>query len=130
MLTHALTWFSTVSSLDNRIMCEFLKAFVGFVGLQVHSTRKEIASPLNLQIFNNFLSRADQSFLSAFPSLQNRRVAAEKGSELVSIAFGGAPRREADSQRISQLVRPAVRQTVSRASRQAGRNTQFGFFFQ
>ena len=47
-----------------------------------------------------------------------------------SIAFGSAPRREADSQRISQLVRPAVGQAASRASRQADRNTQFGFFFQ
>ena len=45
-----------------------------------------------------------------------------------SIAFGSAPRREADSQPISQLVRQAVSQTVSRASRQADRNTQFGFF--
>ena len=49
-----------------------------------------------------------------------------------SIAFGSAPQREAegpDSQRISQLVRPAVSQTVYRASKQADRNTQFGFFF-
>ena len=45
-----------------------------------------------------------------------------------SIAFGSAPRREADSQPISQLVRQAVSQTVSQASRQADRNTQFGFF--
>ena len=45
-----------------------------------------------------------------------------------SIAFGGAPQREADSQPISQLVRQAVSQTVSRASRLADRNTQFGFF--
>ena len=43
-------------------------------------------------------------------------------------AFGGAPRREADSQPISQLVRQVVSQTVSRASRQADRNTQFGLF--
>ena len=35
-----------------------------------------------------------------------------------SIAFGSAPRREADSQPISQLVRQAVSQTVSQASRQ------------
>ena len=46
-----------------------------------------------------------------------------------SIAFGSAPRREADSQPISQLVRPADIQTVIRASRQADRNTQFGFSF-
>ena len=46
-----------------------------------------------------------------------------------SIAFGSAPLREADSQPISQVVRPAVSQTVIRASRQADRNTQFGFFF-
>ena len=45
-----------------------------------------------------------------------------------SIAFGSAPRREADSQLISQLVRQAVSQTVSRASRQADITTQFGFF--
>ena len=45
-----------------------------------------------------------------------------------SIAFGSAPPREADSQPISQLARPAVSQTVIRASRQAHRNTQFGFF--
>ena len=45
-----------------------------------------------------------------------------------SIAFGSAPRREADSQPISQLVRQAVSQTVSRASGRADRNTQFGFF--
>ena len=44
-----------------------------------------------------------------------------------SIAFGSAPRREADSQPISQLVRQAVSQTVSRASRQADRNTVWGF---
>ena len=44
-----------------------------------------------------------------------------------SIAFGSAPRREADSQPISQSVRQAVSQTVSQASRQADRNTQFGF---
>ena len=44
------------------------------------------------------------------------------------IAFGSAPRKEADSQPISQLVRHAVSETVSRASRQADRNTQFGFF--
>ena len=46
-----------------------------------------------------------------------------------SIAFGSAPRREADSQPISQFVRQAVSQTLSRASRQADRNTQLGFFF-
>ena len=46
-----------------------------------------------------------------------------------SIAFGSAPRREAGSQPISQSVRQAVSQTVSWASRQADRNTQFGFFF-
>ena len=45
-----------------------------------------------------------------------------------SIAFSIAPQREADSQPISQLVRQAVSQTVSWASRQADRNTQFGFF--
>ena len=39
---------------------------------------------------------------------------------LNSIAFGSAPRREADSQHISQLARPAVSQS--------NRNTQFGFF--
>ena len=43
-------------------------------------------------------------------------------SKINSIAFGSAPRREADSQPISQLVRQAVSQTVSRASRQADRN--------
>ena len=56
----------------------------------------------------------------------------EKSCQINSIAFGSALRREAegpDSQRISQLVRPAVSQTVWRASRQADRNTQFGFFF-
>ena len=37
-----------------------------------------------------------------------------------SIAFGSAPRREADSQPISQLARPAVSQS--------DKNTQFGFF--
>jgi hypothetical protein len=47
-----------------------------------------------------------------------------------SVAFSNAPRREANRQGISQPVRPAVSQTVSRASRQADRNTQFGFFFQ
>ena len=45
-----------------------------------------------------------------------------------SIAFGSAPRREADSQPIIQLVSQAVSQTVIRASRQADRNTQFRFF--
>ena len=44
-----------------------------------------------------------------------------------SIAFSSAPRREADSQLISQPVGPAVSQTFSRASSQADRNTQFGF---
>ena len=44
------------------------------------------------------------------------------------IAFGSAPRREADSQPISQLLRQAVSQTVRQASRQAARYTQFGFF--
>ena len=46
-----------------------------------------------------------------------------------SIAFGSAPRREAESQPISHLVRQAVSQvsqTSSRASRQADGNTQFG----
>ena len=42
---------------------------------------------------------------------------------------GSAPRREADSQPISQLIRQAVSRTVSRVSRHAHRNTQFGFFF-
>ena len=37
-----------------------------------------------------------------------------------SIAFGNAPRREADSQPISQLDRPAVSETE--------RSTHFGFF--
>ena len=37
------------------------------------------------------------------------------------MAFGSAPRREADSQPISQLVRQAVSQTVIRESKQAGR---------
>ena len=32
-----------------------------------------------------------------------------------SIAFGSAPRREADSQPISQLARPAVSQTETRS---------------
>ena len=41
-----------------------------------------------------------------------------------SIAFGSAPRREADSQPISQLVRQAVSQAVSRASTQADRQTE------
>ena len=48
-----------------------------------------------------------------------------------SIAFGSAPRREADSQPISQLVRQAVSQAVNRASRQADRQTEthsLGFF--
>ena len=45
-----------------------------------------------------------------------------------SIAFGSAPRREADSQPISPLVRQAVSQAVSWASRQADRYTKFGFF--
>ena len=46
-----------------------------------------------------------------------------------SIAFGSAPQREAGSRPISQLVRQAVSETVSRASRQADRNTQFRFLF-
>ena len=50
-----------------------------------------------------------------------------------SIAFGSAPRREADSQPISQLVKQAVSQIISRASRWADKNThkntQFRFFF-
>ena len=41
-----------------------------------------------------------------------------------SIAFGSAPRREVDSQPISQLVK----QAVSQSGRRADRNTQFGFF--
>ena len=41
-----------------------------------------------------------------------------------SIAFDSAPGREADSQPISQLVRPAVSQAVSWASRQADRQTE------
>ena len=56
-----------------------------------------------------------------------RNVPPPRGWGRNSIAFGSAPRREADSQPISQLVRQAVSQTVSRASRQADRNTQFGF---
>ena len=47
-----------------------------------------------------------------------------------SIAFGSAPRREADSQPISQLVRQAVSQTRQSVG-QAGRQTEtpsFGFF--
>ena len=40
-----------------------------------------------------------------------------------SITFGSAPRREADSQPISQLVRQATSQTVRRASRQAETHT-------
>ena len=50
---------------------------------------------------------------------------------VTSIAFGSAPRREADSQPISQLVRQAVSQAVSRASGQADRQTEthsLGFF--
>ena len=42
----------------------------------------------------------------------------------IDIAFGSAPRREADSEPISQLVRQAVSHAVSRASRQAGRQTE------
>ena len=57
----------------------------------------------------------------------HRNVPRAQGSAN-SIAFGSAPQREADSQPISRLVRPAVSQTVGRASRQADRNTQFGFF--
>ena len=49
-----------------------------------------------------------------------------------SIASGSAPRREANSQPISLLVRQAVSQAVGQAGRQTGRqadrNTQFGFF--
>ena len=45
-----------------------------------------------------------------------------------SIAFGKAPRREADSQPISQSGRQAVSQAVSWGSRQADRNTQLSFF--
>ena len=45
-----------------------------------------------------------------------------------SIAFGNAPRREAESQPIPHLVRQAVSQTVGQASTQADRDTQFGFF--
>ena len=48
-----------------------------------------------------------------------------------SVAFGSAPRREADSQPISQSVRQAISQAVSRASRQADRQTEthrLGFF--
>ena len=41
-----------------------------------------------------------------------------------SIAFGSAPRREADGQPISQLARQAVSQAVSQASRQADRQTE------
>ena len=44
-----------------------------------------------------------------------------------SIAFGSAPRREADIQPISQFVRQAVTQIVSRASSQASQG-KFGFF--
>ena len=40
-----------------------------------------------------------------------------------SIAFGSAPRREADSQPVSQLVRQAVSHAVSPTSRQAGGQT-------
>ena len=46
-----------------------------------------------------------------------------RSRSLNSIAFGSAPQREADSQPIGQLVKQAVSQTVSRASRQADRNT-------
>ena len=45
-----------------------------------------------------------------------------------SIAFGSAPRREADNQAISRSVREAVSQAVSWARTQVGRNTQFGFY--
>ena len=45
-----------------------------------------------------------------------------------SIAFGKAPRREADSQPISQLGRQAVSQAVSRANRQA-KTHSLTFFF-
>ena len=41
-----------------------------------------------------------------------------------SIAFGKAPRREADSQPISQSVRQAGSQAVGRASRQADRQAE------
>ena len=41
-----------------------------------------------------------------------------------SIAFGKAPRREADSQPISQSVRQAVSQAVSQARRQADREAE------
>ena len=49
-----------------------------------------------------------------------------------SIAFGSAPRREPDSQPISQLVRQAVSQTVRQSVGQTGRQTEthnFVFFF-
>ena len=50
-----------------------------------------------------------------------RHTTAEIGN---SIAFGKAPRREADSQPISQSVRQAVSQAVGRASRQADRQAE------
>ena len=58
------------------------------------------------------------------PTHQKPRKKRVSGKMKNSIAFGRAPQREADS----QLVRQAVSQTVSRASRQADRNTQLGFF--
>ena len=47
-----------------------------------------------------------------------------------SIAFGKAPLREANSHPISQSIGQAKSQLGSRLGGHAGRNTQFGFFFQ
>ena len=45
-----------------------------------------------------------------------------------SIAFGKAPRREANSQPVKQASSQSGNRLGKQASRQAGRNTQFGFF--
>ena len=74
--------------------------------------------------FNKNLFPTKSSNKNLCKILSNQKNFIDKNS----VAFGSAPRREADSQPISQLVRQAVSQTVGRASRQADRNTQFGFF--